>query len=68
VWWHDGSPWGVPGASLPYFLHKNLKRIFYNFSRNFIFKGFLEIDKRLKTRENKDGMIENKSKPSLQQL
>jgi hypothetical protein len=28
VWWHGGSPWCVPGASLPHFLHKNLKRIF----------------------------------------
>jgi hypothetical protein len=58
VWWHGGSPWGVPGASLPHFCHKNLKRIFWNFSRNFIFEDFLGIDKRLKTRENKDGMIE----------
>jgi hypothetical protein len=33
--------------------------------RNFIFEGFSEIDKRLKTRENEDGTIENKSKPSL---
>jgi hypothetical protein len=28
MWWHGGSPWGVPGASLPHFWHKNLKRIF----------------------------------------
>jgi hypothetical protein len=42
---------------MPHFLHKNLKRIFWNFSRNFIFEDFSEIDKRFKTQENKDGMI-----------
>jgi hypothetical protein len=40
VWWHGGSPWVVPGASLPHFRHKNLIRIFWNFSRNFIFEAF----------------------------
>jgi hypothetical protein len=39
-----------------------------NFSRNFIFEGFLEIDNRLETQENEDGMIASKSKPSMQQL
>jgi hypothetical protein len=36
--------------------------------RNFIFEDFLEIDNRLKTWENEDGMIASKSKPSMQQL
>jgi hypothetical protein len=52
----------------PIFNIKNLKRFFWNFSRNFIFEDFLEIDKRLKTRENEDGVIASKSKPSIQQL
>jgi hypothetical protein len=68
VWWHGESPWGVPGASLPQIWHKILKRIFWNFSRNFIIEDFSEIDKRLKTRDNEDGAIESKSKPSLHQL
>jgi hypothetical protein len=51
VRWHGGSPWCLPGASLPHFWYKNLKRFFQNFSRNFIFEDFLEIDKRIKTRE-----------------
>jgi hypothetical protein len=45
VWWHGGSPWVVPGASLPHFRRKNLIKKFWNFFRNFIFKGFSEIDK-----------------------
>jgi hypothetical protein len=68
VRWHGGSPWCLPGASLPHFWHKNLKIFFQNFSRNFIFKDFSEIDKRIKTRENEDGMIASRSKPSIQQL
>jgi hypothetical protein len=43
VWWHGGSPWGVPGASLPQILHKILKIIFCNFSRNFIFEDFQKL-------------------------
>jgi hypothetical protein len=38
-----GPPWGVPGASLPHFRHKNLKTIFWNFSRNFIFEDFQQL-------------------------
>jgi hypothetical protein len=53
VRWHGGSPWCVPGASLPHFLHKNLKRFFQNFSRNFIFEDFSEIDKRIKLGKTK---------------
>jgi hypothetical protein len=53
VWWHGGSSWGVPGASMPHFRHKNLKRIFWNFSRNFIFEDFSEIEKRLKLGKTK---------------
>jgi hypothetical protein len=53
VRWHGGSPWCVPGASLPHFRHKNLKKIFQNFSRNFIFEDFLEIYKRIKLRKTK---------------
>jgi hypothetical protein len=68
VGWHGGSPRGLPSASLPHFWYKNLKRFFQIFSRNFIFEDFLEIDKRLKTRENEDGMIASKSKPSIHQL
>jgi hypothetical protein len=68
VRWHGGSPWCVPGASLPHFLYKNLKRIFQNFSRKFIFEDFSEIDKRFKTRENEDGTIESEFKPMLRQL
>jgi hypothetical protein len=45
VWWHGGSPWVVPGASLPHIRRKNLIKNFRNFSRNFIFEGFSEIDK-----------------------
>jgi hypothetical protein len=40
VWWHGGSPWFVPGASLPISDVKNLIRIFWNFSRKFIFEDF----------------------------
>jgi hypothetical protein len=36
--------------------------------RNFIFEDFSEIDNRLKTQKNEDGMIASKSKPSMQQL
>jgi hypothetical protein len=43
VWWHGGSPRGVPGASLPHFRRKNLKTIFWNFSRNFIFEDFQKL-------------------------
>jgi hypothetical protein len=64
--------WWDPGVSqvplCPIFCHKNLKRIFQNFLRNFIFEDFSEIDKRIKTRENKDGTIESEFKPMLQQL
>jgi hypothetical protein len=49
----------------PIFGIKILKKI-QKFSRNFIFEDFSEIDKRLKTRENKDGIIASKSKPSIQ--
>jgi hypothetical protein len=45
VWWHGGSPWDVLGASLPHFRRKDLIKKFWNFSRNFIFKRFSEIDK-----------------------
>jgi hypothetical protein len=45
VWWHGGSHWVVLGASLPYFRHKNLIEVFWNFLRNFIFEGFSELDK-----------------------
>jgi hypothetical protein len=62
------GPLGVSQVPLCPILQKKLKRIFWNFSRNFIFDGFSEIDKRLKSHENEDGTIENKSKPSLQQL
>jgi hypothetical protein len=34
----------------------------------FIFEDFSEIDNKLKTRKNEDGMIASKSKPSMQQL
>jgi hypothetical protein len=40
-----GPPWGVPGASLPQIWHKNLKRIFWNSSRNFIFEDFHKLTK-----------------------
>jgi hypothetical protein len=43
VWWHGGSPWVVPGASLPHFRRKNLIKIFWNFSRNFIFGDFQKL-------------------------
>jgi hypothetical protein len=68
VWWHGGSPWGVPGASLPHFLHKNLKRILLNFSRNFIFEDFSEIHKRLKlgkTKMNDRKQIQTKATTTL---
>jgi hypothetical protein len=45
-----------------------IEKKIWNFLRNFIFEDFSEIDNRLKTRENKYGTIESKSKPSLQQL
>jgi hypothetical protein len=38
------------------------------FFEKLYYRGFSEIDKRLKTQENKYGTIENKFKPSLQQL
>jgi hypothetical protein len=70
LWW--GGMVGPPEASqvplCPIFWHKNLKRFFQKKSRNFIFEDFSEIDKRIKTRENEDGMIASKSKPSIQQL
>jgi hypothetical protein len=50
------------------FWHTNLKRFFQKKSRNVIFEDFSEIDKRIKTQENEDGMIASKSKPSIQQL
>jgi hypothetical protein len=34
--------------------------------RNFIFEDFSEIDNRVKSRKNEDGMIAGKSKPSMQ--
>jgi hypothetical protein len=65
TWW---LPLRCPRCLSASFFIENLKRIFWNFPRNFILEDFSEIDKRLKTRENKDGTIESKSKPSLQQL
>jgi hypothetical protein len=41
-------------------LKKNLE-----FFEKLYFRGFSEIDKRLKTRENEYGTMENKFKPSL---
>jgi hypothetical protein len=43
VWWHGGSPWVVPGASLPHFRRKNLIKVFWIFSRNFISRGFQKL-------------------------
>jgi hypothetical protein len=43
VWWHGGSPWVIPGATMPHFRCKNLKTIFENFSRNFIFEDFHKL-------------------------
>jgi hypothetical protein len=43
VWWHGGSPWVVPGASLPDFRRKNLLKVFWNFSRNFISGDFQKL-------------------------
>jgi hypothetical protein len=69
VRWHGGSPWGVPGASLPNFWHKNLKRIFQNFSRNFYFRGFfsnwLEIKNSGKRIWNDRKWIQTKSIAAL---
>jgi hypothetical protein len=65
AWWVPLRPSRCLSAP---FWHKNLKRFFQNFSRNFYFEDFSEIDKRIKTRENEDGMIASKSKPSIQQL
>jgi hypothetical protein len=52
-----GGMVGPPGVSqvplCPIFDIKNLKRIFWNFSRNSIFEDFSEIDKRLKFRKTK---------------
>jgi hypothetical protein len=43
VWWTGGSPWVVPGASLPHFRRINLIKVFWNFSRNFISGGFQKL-------------------------
>jgi hypothetical protein len=40
AWW---VPWVVPGASLPYFRRKILIKVFWNFSRNFIFEDFQKL-------------------------
>jgi hypothetical protein len=45
VWRHGGSPWGVPGASLPHFLSKKFKNNFLEFFKKLYFRGFLDIDK-----------------------
>jgi hypothetical protein len=65
AWW---VPLVCPRCLSAPFLTYKLKRNFWNFSRNFIFEDFSEIDKRLKTQENEDGTIESEFKPSLQQL
>jgi hypothetical protein len=65
AWW---VPLRCPRCLSAPFLTQNFKKNFLDFSRNFIFEDFSEIDKRLKTRENKDGTIESEFKPSLQQL
>jgi len=38
VWWHGGSPWVAPGASLPHFKHKNLIK-FFGIFRETLFSG-----------------------------
>jgi hypothetical protein len=38
VWWHGGSPWVVPGASLPHFRRKHLIEVLRNFFRKYIFE------------------------------
>jgi hypothetical protein len=43
VWWHGGSPWVVPGASLSHFRHKNLIIFFWNFSRNLFSSNFQKL-------------------------
>jgi hypothetical protein len=43
VWWHGGSPWVVPGASLPHFRRKIIINVFWNFSRNFIIENFQKL-------------------------
>jgi hypothetical protein len=43
VWWHGGSPWVVPSASLPHFRLKKLINIFWNFLRNFVFEDFQKL-------------------------
>jgi hypothetical protein len=44
AWW---IPLRSPRCLSAPFLHKNLKRIFWNFLRNLIFKDFLENDIKL---------------------
>jgi hypothetical protein len=51
VRWRGCPTWCLPGVSLPHFWHKNLQRIFWNFSRNFIFKDFSEIGISIKLRK-----------------
>jgi hypothetical protein len=48
VCWHGGSPWVVPGASLPQFKCKNLIKVFWNLSRKFIFEDFQKLINHLK--------------------
>jgi hypothetical protein len=43
VWWHGGSPWVVLGASLPHSRCKNFIKVFWNFLRNFISRGFQKL-------------------------
>jgi hypothetical protein len=63
-----GGMVGPPGVSqVPLYpkLTKKIKKNFLEFFEKIYFRGFSEIDKRLKTRENEYGTIESKSKPSL---
>jgi hypothetical protein len=50
AWW---VPLGCPRCLSAPFLHKILKRTFWNFLRNFIFEDFSKIDKRIKLGKTK---------------
>jgi hypothetical protein len=68
--WCSGmvGPPGVSQVPLRPIFDEKFKNNFLEFFKKLYFRGFLEIDKRLKTQENEYGTMENKFKPSLQQL
>jgi hypothetical protein len=65
AWW---VPLGCPRCLSAPFLTKKFKNNFMEFFEKLYFQGFSKVDKRLKTWENEYGTMENKFKPSLQQL